>query len=702
MPKAQNPLIDHESPDFRARRVSAVDDGGDSGGLRVSREDRLITSTGTRRESGRPKRRPAKGRDDGGARKGGGRPPRRTGGGGGGGGAEAAARRGGGDGKGRRKAAGSRRKGRSWAWRLVRWGLTAAVWAVVIGLGVLAWFAYDLPRVDDVDIITRRPGVTVVAADGTQLASFGDVYGAVVTVHDVPPYLPQAILATEDRRFYDHFGLDVFGLARAMVVNLRAGRVVQGGSTITQQVAKNLFLTHDRTIKRKVQEVLLALWLEQRFTKDQILTIYLNRVYLGAGVYGMEAAAQRYFGTSARNVGLWQAAVLGGLMKAPSRYNPIANPDLAASRAREVLQNMVEAGWLEARFAREAAQGLTVEGLRRSTPGRHFADWVMDSLDGYVGSVTQDLTVVTTLDPRVQAAAETAVAQALAEEGAALKVSQAAAVVLAPDGAVRAMVGGRDYGTSQFNRAVQALRQPGSAFKPFVFAAAMEAGLTPDTLLPDAPVTVGTWSPENFTGRYLGPITLTRGLAESVNTVAVRAAQEAGVDRVRRLATRFGITTPIADDLSIALGTSETTLLDVAGAYVPFANGGWGVVPHGISEIRTRDGQVLYRRAGGGLGRVADPALIMDMNRMLRAVVTTGTGRAAALPGREVAGKSGTSQNNRDAWFVGFTGNAVAAVWMGNDNGSPTANVTGGGLPAKTFRRIMEAAEAGQPPRPLP
>lgn len=587
---------------------------------------------------------------------------------------------------------------------LVRWTLTLGVWAVVAGLGVLAWFAYDLPRVDDVDVITRRPGVTVVAADGTQLASFGDVYGAVVTVHDVPPYLAQAILATEDRRFYGHFGLDVIGLARAAVVNYRAGRVVQGGSTITQQVAKNLFLTHDRTIKRKVQEVLLALWLEQRFTKDQILTIYLNRVYLGAGVYGMEAAAQRYFGVSARGVSLWQAAILGGLMKAPSRYNPIANPDLAAGRAREVLNNMVVAGWLRPEQAQQAAQGLTVDGLRRGSPGRHFADWVMDSLDGYIGKVDQDVTVVTTLDPKVQAAAEAAVAEALAQDGAALKVTQAAAVVLAPDGGVRAMVGGRDYGSSQFNRAVQALRQPGSAFKPFVFAAALELGLTPEQLVTDGPITVGTWSPANFNGRFLGPITLTEAMARSTNTVAVRLAQQAGVERVRRAATRFGITTAISKDLSIALGTAETTLLDLTGAYVSFANGGWGVVPHGIAEIRTRDGTILYRRSGGGTGRVAESGVVSDMNRMLRAVITSpaGTGTAARIAGRDIAGKSGTSQNNRDAWFIGYSANAIAGVWMGNDSGAPTANVTGGGLPARTWKRIMEAAEAPYAPRPLP
>ena len=591
---------------------------------------------------------------------------------------------------------------RTWGWRLTRWAVVAGIWGFVLGLGVLAWFAYDLPRVDDVEAMTRQPGVTVVAADGSRLASFGDVYGAVVTVDDVPPYLPQAILATEDRRFYSHFGLDVFGLARAMVVNLRAGRVVQGGSTITQQVAKNLFLTHERTLKRKVQELLLALWLEHNFTKDEILTIYMNRVYLGAGVHGMEAAAQRYFDVPARRVSLWQAAVLAGLMKAPSRYNPASNPDLAAKRGREVLGNLVEAGYLTAGQAERAAEGLQVAGLDRARPGRYFADWVMDNLEGYIGRVQRDLTVVTTLDPGVQRAAEDALASALAREGKLQNVEQGAIVVLDTHGAVRAMVGGRSYAASQFNRATQAMRQPGSAFKPFVFAAALEHGMEPATVMEDAPVTVDGWSPSNFDGRFLGPITLTDAMARSVNTVAVKAAQKVGVSAVTRTARRFGVTTPISDDLSIALGTSETTLLNLTGAYVPFANGGWGVVPHGIVEIRTRDGAVLYRRSGGGTGRVARPEVISAMNVMMRAVVSTGTGRAADLPGRPAAGKTGTSQDSRDAWFVGYTADYAAGVWLGNDNGAPTSGVTGGGLPAKVWQNVMTAAEQGLPARPLP
>lgn len=591
---------------------------------------------------------------------------------------------------------------RRWTWRLARFGLVAAIWGFVAGLGVLAYFAYDLPRVDSVETMTRQPSVTIVSAEGTRLASFGDVYGAVVTLDDLPPYLPMAVLATEDRRFYSHFGLDPFGLARAMVANVRAGRVVQGGSTITQQVAKNLFLTHERTIKRKIQEVMLALWLEQTFSKDEILTIYLNRVYLGAGVHGMEAAAQRYFDVSARDVTLWQAAILAGLMKAPSRLNPAANPDLAADRAREVLQNMVEAEVLTPDQAATAAQGLRVEGLRRTRPGRYFADWVMDNLEGYIGRVTQDLTVVTTLDPGVQRAAEAALADVLDDARAKGRVEQGAVVVLSPEGGVRAMVGGRSYAESQFNRAAQAMRQPGSAFKPFVFAAALEAGLSPLSVLDDSPVSIDGWRPANFDGRYRGPITLTEAMAHSVNTVAVRAAQAAGVESVRRMARRFGVTTDIGDDLSIALGTSETTLLDLTGAYLPFANGGWGVVPHGITEIRTRDGAVLYSRSGGGTGRIAEAQVISGMNAMMQAVVETGTARGADLPGREVAGKTGTSNDNRDAWFIGYTGDYVTGVWLGNDDGAPTKGVTGGGLPVEVWRRVMEAAEQGLPPRALP
>lgn len=586
-------------------------------------------------------------------------------------------------------------------WRLTRWALTAAIWMVIAGLAVLGWFAYDLPAVDAVEAATRRPSVLVEAADGSRIASFGEMYGAVVQVQDLPPYLPGAVLAVEDRRFYDHMGIDVLGLARAMWVNLRAGRVVQGGSTITQQAAKNLFLSHERTLKRKVQELLLALWLEAKFTKSQILTLYLNRVYLGAGTYGVEAAAQRYFGRSAREVTPYQAAVLAGLLKAPSRYNPAAAPQAARERAAVVLAAMVKAGVLTPAQARAAKAGDGGAVAARSRPGRHFADWVMERADEYVGAVNGDIIVRTTLDPGLQAAAEAALRQVLAAEGGKAKAREGAIVVLDGAGAVRAMVGGRDYADSQFNRATQALRQPGSAFKPFVYLAAVEAGMRPDDTVTDAPVTVDGWSPENFDRRTRGPVTLAEAVADSLNTVAVRVGEQVGRRTVLATARRLGLDVPATAPPSVVLGTEETALLPLVGAYVPFANGGFGVIPHGIEEIRARDGGVLYRRQGAGPGQVVDGESLYHLNRLLAGVIDHGTGKAAAI-GRPAAGKTGTSADFRDAWFIGYTADYVAGVWIGNDDNSPMARVTGGGLPARVWAQVMTTAHQGLPARPLP
>jgi penicillin-binding protein 1A len=588
-------------------------------------------------------------------------------------------------------------------WTLLRWGLTAAVWLVIFGLGLVAWFAYDLPSVDAVEATTRRPSVVIEAADGTRIASFGEVYGEVVQVQDLPAYLPGAVMAVEDRRFYDHHGIDVLGLARAMWVNLRAGRVVQGGSTLTQQAAKNLFLTPERTVKRKIQEVLLALWLETRFTKAQILTLYLNRVYLGAGTYGVEAAAHRYFGHSARAVSPWEAAVLAGLLKAPSRYNPAADPRAARDRAAVVLRAMVDFGVLTSAQAQAAREGAAVPTAARTRPGRHFADWVLERAEEYLGAVGSDIVVRTTLDPALQAKAEAALHQVLRDKGTAAGVGEGAVVVLDGAGAVRAMVGGKDYAASQFNRATQARRQPGSAFKPFLYLAALESGMRPEDEVLDAPITVNGWSPENFDHRTRGPLPLAEAVARSLNTVAVRVGERVGRGRVLATARRLGLDVPTAAPPSVLLGTAETDLLSLTGAYAPFANGGFGVIPHGIEEIRRRDtGAVLYRRQGGGPGRVVDDGVLYQLNRMLSGVLAEGgTGHAAALD-RPAAGKTGTSGDYRDAWFVGYTADYVAGVWMGNDDNSPTRRVTGGSLPAQVWRAVMTGAEAGRPARPLP
>ena len=577
-----------------------------------------------------------------------------------------------------------------------------AVWGIV-GLGAMvAWYAYDLPDVDRALAASRRPTVTIVAADGSVLAKLGDLYGTPVRLEDLPPALPQAVLATEDRRFYSHFGLDVIGLARAAFANLRAGAIVQGGSTITQQVAKNLFLTPRRTLKRKIQELLLALWLEHRFAKTQILTVYLNRVYLGAGAFGVEAAARRYFAKSARHVSTYEAAMLAGLLKAPSRDNPFANPRRAAKRTAQVLANMVAAGYLSPARARAAkARKVRLAGSGKGRMGRHFADWVVEQVASYVSPGDRDITVTTTLDARLQRLAEARIGTLLGGAGRAAGVSQAALVAMAPDGAVRAMVGGRDYGLSQFNRATQALRQPGSAFKPFVFLAGLEAGLVPESPFTDAPVAVGDWRPRNFGGGYRGRVTLGQALAQSINTVAVKVAERVGRDRVVDVARRLGLTARLKPTPSLALGAAEVSLIELTAAYAPFANGGIGIWAYGIEAIRDTGGRVLYARAGSGPGRVVKRGHVAAMNAMLSDAITSGTGRAARLS-RPVAGKTGTSQNFRDAWFVGYSAHLVTGVWMGNDDGRPMRNVTGGGLPARLWKDFMSAAHERVPARPLP
>ncbi len=586
---------------------------------------------------------------------------------------------------------------------LVRLGVLLALWAAILGGGALAYFALTLPDTGELTKSERRPSVTVLAADGSLLTTYGDLFGQPLTLKEMPRCLPQAVIATEDRRFYSHFGVDPFGLARALFADLSAGRVVQGGSTITQQLAKNLFLTPERSLGRKVRETLLALWLEHRFTKDQILEIYLNRVYLGAGAYGVDAAAHRYFGKSAARLNLYECAVIAGLLKAPTRFSPTRDRDRTAARAAQVLANMVEAGFIAAGDARAAGAGeRALDAVAIARPGaRYFADWIAERLADFAGGGGRDLTVLTTLDPRLQAEAETAVADTIARDGAKAAAGQGALVAMSPDGAVRAMVGGLDYGDSQFNRATQAQRQPGSAFKPFVYLAGLEAGMRPEDRFVDAPVRVGNWQPRDYTKRYQGEMTLSEGLAQSINTISVQVAQRAGIRRVIAVAHRLGIASPLAPELSLALGTGEVNLLELVAAYAPFANGGTGVWPYGIAEIRDSAGKVVFRRSGSGPGTVVSPQLVGEMNDMLGGVISHGTGRSAALP-RPAAGKTGTTQDYRDAWFVGYTADLVAGVWLGNDDNKPMNKVTGGSLPAQAWRRFMLAATKAMPVRPLP
>ena len=603
---------------------------------------------------------------------------------------------------GRPRASKPRKRGSLLGWS-IRWMITLGIWMMVALLGVVAYYGYDLPDVGNFAALTRRPSVTLVGADGQGFATFGDLYYDVVPLNEMPPYLPRAVIATEDRRFYEHFGIDPLGIARAIFEDLRAHKLRQGGSTITQQLAKNLFLTSERSIKRKVQEVMLAVWLERKFTKDQILTIYLNRVYLGNGAYGVEAAARKYFNKSAREVTLYEAAVLAGLLKAPSKFNPTHDPDLTAQRAGQVLASMVDAGYLTpdkaANAARErsALKPASVAAWR----GRYFADWAMDQVRDLLGYIDRDIVVKTTLDPTLQRFAEDAVNETLEKEGEKLDIEQGALVALGRDGEIKALVGGRDYRQSQFNRATQALRQPGSSFKPFVYLAGLESGYDEDSVFDDAPITIGGWSPNNYNDKYYGRVTLKEAFARSLNSVAAQLAEKAGVGHVIEVAHRLGITSELRKDASIALGTSEVSLLELTSAYGGFADGGKGVWPYGILEIDDRDGHVLYRRAGSGPGQLMTPRQAATMVDMMSAVMTMGTGKAAAI-GRPAGGKTGTTQDYRDAWFIGFTPDLVAGVWVGNDDRSPMKKVTGGGPPAQNWRNFMAAALKDTTPHDFP
>jgi penicillin-binding protein 1A len=590
---------------------------------------------------------------------------------------------------------------RPWRGAVIRVSVLLFLWGLIVGCGVGGYFALTLPDTSQLASAERRPSVTVLAEDDTLIGSFGDLFGQPLSLREMSPYLPKAVIAAEDRRFYSHFGVDPIGILRAAVADFRAGEVLQGGSTITQQLAKILFLNPDRNVSRKIREVLLALWLEHRFTKDQILEIYLNRVYLGAGTYGVDAAAERYFGKSAAQLTLFESAVVAGLIRAPSRLNPARDPIAATGRAEEVLADMVEAGFIT-RAEADAAEKHGFALASSGGPGsRYFADWVGEQIRELAGAEKRDLIVRTTLDPRLQRLAEKSVTDILERYGGRYRVGQGALVAMAPDGAVRAMVGGRDYGSSQFNRATLAQRQPGSAFKPFVYLAGLEAGLRPQDRVVDAPIRIGNWQPRNYSNRYQGEMSLATALEQSVNTVAAQVAQRAGIAQVIAAANRLGIASDLGHDASIALGTNEVNLLELVSAYVPFANGGLGAIAYGVTDIWDGEGKVVYHRVGAGPGRVIGPALVGAMNQMLSGVISRGTGRNAAL-GRPAAGKTGTTQEYRDAWFIGYTADLVAGVWLGNDDNTPMRQVTGGTLPAAVWRNFMLEATRDMPVRPLP
>ena len=577
------------------------------------------------------------------------------------------------------------------------------MWGGVALAGLLIYYASQLPPIDQLAVPMRPPNIAILAEDGALIANRGDTGGAAVRLSDLPPYLPKAFVAIEDRRFYSHFGIDPVGIARAVFRDVTGRGGMEGGSTITQQLAKNLFLTQERTLSRKIQEAILALWLERKYSKDQILELYLNRVYFGSGAFGVEAAARKYFGKSAKQVTLSEAALLAGLMKSPTRLAPNHNLEGANARAAQVITAMAEQGHITEAMAKLAlARPAAIVHEKGSGSINYAADYVMDMLDDTVGAIDEDIVVTTTLDEKMQGLAEHALTDELNAKGDKYGVGQGAIVALDPSGAIKAMVGGRNYADSQFNRAVAAKRQPGSAFKPFVYLSALEKGLTPDTVREDAPITVKGWNPENYSREYFGPVTLTKALSLSLNTVAVRLGLEVGPKTVVRTAHRLGIVSDLEPNASIALGTSEVTPLELVAAYAAFANGGIGVQPHVISRVRTANGKQLYSRKNASFGRVIDPQYVAMMNAMMEETLLTGTAHRAELPGWQAAGKTGTSQEWRDAWFVGYTSYLVAGVWLGNDDGTPTKKVSGGNLPVEIWSRFMKAAHQGVPVAALP
>jgi penicillin-binding protein 1A len=588
--------------------------------------------------------------------------------------------------------------------------LTILIALPLLGLAfapqILGLFAPSLDPSVDLYAVNRPIAFTFLDSEGQKVGHRGAIVGDRLKIDDMPAYLPAAFIAMEDRRFYSNHGIDMRGLLRAVWLDYRAGHVVAGGSTITQQTAKIVFLNPQRTLQRKFEELVDAERLEKSLSKQQILELYLNRIYLGSGAYGVDGAARVYFGKSARDVTLPEAAMLATLTTAPSVFSPRRDLARAQERASLVLREMVKIKAITKAQADDAMAHPAAVSDRATTDARNFfLDTAAEealrvaSVNGKPPNV--DLVVHTTLEPRIEESARNALNHTLAKQGRKAHAHEGAVVVMKLDGAVSALIGGRNYDESSFNRATQAKRQPGSVFKPFVYLAAVENGISPWDTRSDGPVDIDGWSPTNYGGRSYGTITLASALAHSVNTITASLGQEVGISQVIDAAQRLGITSPLANNPSLALGTSEVTPLEMTGAYGAFANGGYKVAPYFVLEVDDPQGHVLYKRALPKPQRVIASHVDRDLTEMLYGVVTEGTGRSAALPGREAAGKTGTTQDYHDAWFIGFTTDYVTSVWVGNDDSSPMHNVTGGTIPAEIWKSVMTGAEDGLPAKPL-
>ncbi|MDR1009273.1 MAG: PBP1A family penicillin-binding protein [Rickettsiales bacterium] len=565
------------------------------------------------------------------------------------------------------------------------------IWGAVAGACALLYLAFTLPDIDKIVAQTRQPSITIIDRHGEKIISINDMYGAKVSIETLPPHVWQAIVATEDKRFFTHYGVDMRGLARALWRNVRSDRIAQGGSTLTQQLAKNLFLSSHRTMARKIQELMITLWLERKFSKAQILSLYLNRISLVGGKYGISTAAEQVFGKEIGRITVPESAILAGMLKSPAKYNPAANPEASLGRMRVVLGLMRDQGYInEEQYAEALEYKYTKPTGASHSQTRYFIDYVMSAFESYAGNVESDVIIRTTLDLSVQRTAEGVARDFTKNDGARYGFKQISAVFMNTGGEILAMVGGLDYAQSQFNRTTQMKRQPGSAFKPFVYLAALIKGMKPTDMFEDKPTAIGDWEPKNHDGKYLGEITMARALEQSVNTVPVAIAKKIGLDSIIAAAQKLGLVDKISRDYSIILGTSETTLLDLTAAYAAFANGGAGVIPHGIINISSEGGKTLFERKGSGVGRLMTPEQAADMNAMLRQVVQGGTGSAAFVPGADIRGKTGTSQNNRDAWFIGFSDKYAGGVWIGNDDSAAMSEDSYGGLvPARVFKAVM-------------
>jgi penicillin-binding protein 1A len=585
---------------------------------------------------------------------------------------------------------------------------------VTVGLaGLVALLALALPafrETQDDDWLKRAElSVTFLDRYGNEVGRRGVRHNDTLPLELYPDYLIKATLATEDRRFFEHYGIDPAGLVRALTTNVRAGGVVQGGSTLTQQLAKNLFLTNERTLERKVKEAFLAIWLESRLSKSEILKLYLDRAYLGGGAFGVDAAAQFYFGKSARDVTLAEAAMLAGLFKAPARLSPSLNLPASRARANSVLDNLVEAGFMtEGQVFGARRNPATPVDRHADEIANYYLDYAFDDLKGIVAALGKSLpervfVVRTALDPAMQTMTEEAVAHHLRQFGTEYEARQAAAVVMDIDGAMRAMVGGRDYGESQFNRATDAARQPGSAFKPIVYAAAFMNGYRGASVMADAPLCIGDWCPQNYSRSFSGQTTLHWALTKSINTIPVRLAEAIGRGKIVDVARRMGIASDLKITRSLPLGVAELNLTELTGAYAVLASGGLAVRPFAVLDIRNTAGTVVWRHDTPDRRppQALLPAAVADVNLALVNVVENGTARRAHLDTIRAAGKTGTTQSYRDAWFIGFTGNFVAGVWFGNDDYTPTNKMTGGSLPAMTWQQIMANVHRGIEVRPI-